>query len=777
MAPCADPAPLESGAAGPAELVATAPTDGFRLPNFQFSFIGALLLCACFAHPIRAGAQALPAAEAASAPSAAGAPAQAPKPQTIEVRGRLQRLPGPGSTLQGAALRDRAASTLGATLEDEAGVANASFGPSVGLPLIRGQGSSRVRTQVGGTGVHDASAIAADHGAMVEAALAERIVVHRGPAAIRFGGGAFGGAVEIDDGRVPERQPASGGESRVLLRAAGLDEGLGALREGGTGTMHLALGRLRQGLGLGGRAVLHADAHVRRHGDVRIAGPAIDEDAVRSQFQLVTQRNTDGFIENSRSRSHGGSVGLGWIAEAGFAGLAVSTLEQNYGVPPAGHSHGGSGPPPPGVAALPSEVVRIAARQHRADVKAEWTPAGSAGTLLRLRLANVDYRHDERDGARLSTTFLNRVIEGRLEIEHRGLAGWTGCAGCSGTLGLQGLARTFSALGDESFLPTTRQHSAGVFALQRWDDARHSIELGLRADEQRSRPDTPFAVLGVPRELPERRYRPRSASLALERRWGEQAALTLGHWRIARAPELQELYAGGPHLATRSFDFGNTGLGVEELHAWDLALRLRHGPWALRLNLFAYRSPNYIVQRSLGWFYEAEEGQPQALCARLENCLPATKREQLGARFDGAEAELAHQATWAGTALRIAVFAEGLRARLSDGQDVPRMPAPRAGLALEAERGAWSGTLRWARTQAQRRPGLNETPTAGHTQLHGSLRWRVAAGEGEAGTGRLELFAVGRNLGNARVRNSASFLRNFAPEPGRSVQLGLEWQP
>jgi len=33
---------------------------------------------------------------------------------------------------------------------------------------------------------------------------------------------------------------------------------------------------------------------------------------------------------------------------------------------------------------------------------------------------------------------------------------------------------------------------------------------------------------------------------------------------------------------------------------------------------------------------------------------------------------------------------------------------------------------------------------------------------------------VGRNLGNAQVRNSASFLRNYAPEPGRLVQIGLQ---
>jgi iron complex outermembrane receptor protein len=35
------------------------------------------------------------------------------------------------------------------------------------------------------------------------------------------------------------------------------------------------------------------------------------------------------------------------------------------------------------------------------------------------------------------------------------------------------------------------------------------------------------------------------------------------------------------------------------------------------------------------------------------------------------------------------------------------------------------------------------------------------------------LFAKGKNLLNENIRNSTSYLRNFAPEPGRSAELGL----
>jgi iron complex outermembrane receptor protein len=39
--------------------------------------------------------------------------------------------------------------------------------------------------------------------------------------------------------------------------------------------------------------------------------------------------------------------------------------------------------------------------------------------------------------------------------------------------------------------------------------------------------------------------------------------------------------------------------------------------------------------------------------------------------------------------------------------------------------------------------------------------------------GDLWLFAKGYNLLNEEIRNSVSFLRNFAPEPGRSFIFGV----
>lgn len=697
----------------------------------------------------------------ASPPQATGA-----APQSVEVRGRRELETGtePGSTLRGATLSNRLDSTLGGTLQNELGTANASFGPNVGLPLIRGQGGSRVRAMVGGMGVHDASTVSADHGVMVEPALAQSITVWRGPATIRFGGGAIGGAVEVEEGRLPYQRREQvdsvltlrAGQGRTLLGVARLD---GPVADTPAGAL-----------------VWHADVHRRQQADTPVPGLAIDEDAVRQQFQLLNTRNTSGYIGNTRSHTQGGAGGLGLVGGLGNVGVLVSTLRQDYGIPPGGHSH--THPTVPGQPRVDrQDEVRIQARQDRIDMRADWALPGQPGRSWSLRLAHVVYAHDEIDSGRLSTTFRNDVDEARLELQQR----WS--ASFSGSFGLQAQQREFSALGDEAYVPRTEIQGGALFTVQRWQQGPWQVEGGLRAERQQYRPQAEHLVLGLPVSFPPRRFWPSSASLAVQRSYGRdaaradtdtdagQGAITLTHWQVGRAPDVQELYAAGPHLATRTFDFGNSALGLETLHAWDLAWVHRQGAFTLRANAFGYRSPNYIYQRTLGWFYEQEEGQPQAVCARLDNCLPATKREQASARFHGYEAELAWTEQQAGGHWKAALFSDLVRGSLSSGSDVPRLPPQRYGLSLESTSGPWNGQLRLTRGRAQTRPGDNETPTAAFTRLDAGLRWTAATPPVGAG---MTLFVVGRNLGNQSIRNSSSFLRNYAPEPGRMVELGLE---
>src|SRR5690606_39109458 len=113
----------------------------------------------------------------------------------------------PVTVIDADALRERAAKSLGATLDGSPGVSSASFGPGVGQPVVRGQSGPRVRVLQNGTASADASAVSADHAVTIEAMLAESVEILRGPATLLYGGGAIGGVVNVIDNRIPRESP------------------------------------------------------------------------------------------------------------------------------------------------------------------------------------------------------------------------------------------------------------------------------------------------------------------------------------------------------------------------------------------------------------------------------------------------------------------------------------------------------------------------------------------------------------------------------------------
>ena len=71
----------------------------------------------------------------------------------------------------------------------------------------------------------------------------------------------------------------------------------------------------------------------------------------------------------------------------------------------------------------------------------------------------------------------------------------------------------------------------------------------------------------------------------------------------------------------------------------------------------------------------------------------------------------------------------------------------------------------------QDRPDELELSTNGYTRLsfYGDYHWQVS------NTGQFKVFVQGSNLMDEEIRNHASLLRNFAPEAGRNIRVGLRY--
>jgi iron complex outermembrane receptor protein len=634
--------------------------------------------------------------------------------------------PRPISVLSGDDLLQQASATLGATLQGQVGVNAASFGPGVGTPVIRGQGANRVKVMQDNLDTLDAANASADHANSIEPLLADSIEILRGPQTLRFGNGAIGGVINVIDSRIPRALPPQSVQGALETRHTSVnDESASVLRlDGGAGQVAWLL-----------------DGLYRDSNNTDIPGSADVHGAADS---------TDGYIANTDSQSRGGSLGGSWIGARGYLGLSVNHSESNYGIPPGAHEHGeeehedehgeheeheGEEHEDEHAGEPGAETVRIAMRQTRYDLKGELDDPLQGFSKARVRLGYVDYQHTELESGIPGTVFTSEALEGRVELLHQPLAGW------EGALGSQWLDRDFAAVGAEAFIPPATIRSLGLFAIEEKTFGRWLVELGARAETQSIDPETDRSA----------DHNTVSVSAGGHYQLTDRQRLTASVGRAQRAPSVEELFSHGPHLASASVDVGNADLDPETSLNWELGYRFE-GPVNLEINAFYNDISDFIYKRNSG-----EEDHDAEL--------PIYVYTQEGAVFSGMEAELTIPlaGVW-----ELRLFGDTVRAELDRGGDVPRITPTRAGAELHYTAPSWEAALRTTRASRQNHPGELETATAGWTRVDAHLTWHPLA--------NTTLFVNANNLLDEEIRNASSYLRDVAPEAGRSITLGIRQQ-
>ena len=346
---------------------------------------------------------------------------------TVEVRATpladtAEDLALPVEVLAGERLDRAKASSLGETVNKLPGVQSSNFGPGVGRPIVRGFDGARVQVLSDGLGSGDVSTVSVDHAVSIEPFLAEQIEVLKGPATLLYGSGAIGGAVNVIDGRVPERLTAEPLEGRAELRAGSVNvERTGMLRVDGSTDAF----------------AFHFDALHREAGDVEIPGFA-ESAAHRAEQGEAPDPAGAGVLSNSFVRTDSAALGASWIGDGAFVGGAYSLFSNRYGVPGHAHAHAEEHEEEEG---HDEAGVDIALDQRRTELRGGIDRLGPFESL-RLKLANTQYTHTEFEGREIGTVFDNDSREARLELVHAPLAGW------KGAFGLQWGAREFLAVGE-----------------------------------------------------------------------------------------------------------------------------------------------------------------------------------------------------------------------------------------------------------------------------------------------------------------------------------------
>ncbi len=617
----------------------------------------------------------------------------------------VAHIPQPVNVLSGTELQEKLAATLGETLAREPGVSASDFGQGASRPVIRGLGGGRVRMLENGIGSLDASTVSADHAVGIEPMHADQIEILRGPATLIYGSDAFAGLVNVVNGRLPvDADRETRFEGDAQYNTA-LAERMIALR---------ADGRVDEALGL------HFDALHRDTDD----------------YESGT-----GTVANSHLSTDDLSLGVGVNGERGYMAAAFGRFASTYGIP---------------AAAGADEFPFIELDQDRVDLAGlvesplPWLQSAS------LRVGYVDYEHTEFEAvAEPGTRFTNNEWEGRGEFRHEPVGAW------NGVFGVHYRNRSLNAVGEEAYVPGTKSRSTGVFLMEEADRGDWHVELGARFEHARAEPTDLSGFDTVDHDL-------FSVSGGLLWSFTPGHGLGLSVTRAQRAPAPEELFAGGPHLATGTFEIGTPGLGAETAHNVDLSVRRTTGPWTWGVNLYVNAIADFIFQdftdldRDGSADLVDEAGQPGGEFLRVVYA-------QDDVLFYGIEAETRfelfddHRGH-----LDLHAWGDWVRARFDGGNNLPRIPPGRIGVGLDWSRGPWHADLSLMHVFRQGQAAQLESETAGHTVLDVGLRREFDWNGLGAG-----LFLRGTNLLDETARRHASFLKDRAPLPGRSVTAGV----
>jgi iron complex outermembrane receptor protein len=236
--------------------------------------------------------------------------------------------------------------------------------------------------------------------------------------------------------------------------------------------------------------------------------------------------------------------------------------------------------------------------------------------------------------------------------------------------------------------------------------------------------------------------------------FAEEYSFTASLSRTERLPSATELFADGPHVATRAFEIGDPDLDPEESLGFDVSLKSTSERVGGALNLFVNRFDGFIDEDFTGL---EEDG------------LTVVRFVQRDAELVGAEVDLLWRlAEVGGGHLDLRTRADWVRAELDDGSPLPRIPPLRFGLGLSFHQGPWQATAEARRVEEQDRVAPQETPTGGHTLVNASVGYRIFSSKVVT-----DLLLRGTNLTDQVARNHVSFLKDDVPLPGRDLSLSV----
>lgn len=639
----------------------------------------------------------------------------------------------PTKILQGDELLNKLGTTLGATLANELGVSATGYGAGSSRPIIRGLEGARVQILQNGLSVGDVSNISQDHAVGNNMQNAHQVEILRGAAALLYGSGSSGGLVNVVNDRILTNLP---------------DRPTGAINTSYETVNNGRAGAVEVDSAFGSVAV-HVDTAVNNANNYRIpgyanqGGPNQEWSINPGQAQSVPY---SGKLPNSFSNQNNLGVGVSYIGQNGYTGVSVERLNNNYGIPT---PEGGS----------------INQSQNRYDLQHQTRDPFAGFSSFKLSAANSNYNHTEFNNAGAAASLWKNIAnEARFELAHNPIAGWKGTFGAQ--VSAASLNATEVGTGSYAIVPPTKTNSNALFWIEegRWNSLQGN--LGLRYNNMAQKPNLGTALeqqtVNAGGNTPAITLQNRSFNL-LSYSAGTLWNFMQGHgagvaYTVSqRAPSAQELYSYGAHESTATFDIGNPNLNKETSHNLEFNLQKTSGLMHAKASVYANRFNNYIYGYYTGQYIPTQEN------------FSVVTAQQAAATIKGVEGELTYN--WREHGVGGRVFGDASQGTFDAGGNLPLQPAPRLGAELAHQRNGWLTNATYIYSYQQNKLANWEIgPAPSYNLLNAGISYTEKIKDVN-----WTVYMNLKNLLNEQIRYATTpmAVRLFAPQPGRSLMIGL----
>jgi iron complex outermembrane receptor protein len=620
--------------------------------------------------------------------------------QNIEVIGHQE-----GSTLidfipsvtklQGKELTKKRQTSLGDTLQSEVGVNSTQFGPSASRPVIRGLDGPRIRILQNSLGTLDASTQSLDHAVPVDTLTLDSIEIVRGPMGLIYGSSAVGGVVNLVTNRIHSHFEV-GTHSTILTQGESINHGISS------------------GLSLDhgvNNWMLHFDGSTRN-----------------LQNQNIPDGSSLKEIPNSQNHQDSLAGGFSKIFERGYLGVSYNFFDTNYGT-------------------VAEEDVTIKMQQNRVELHGEYRPYSSLFSKIRLRSAQSSYNHKELEGDEVGTIFDNKGNETRLEFINKKNE-------FNGISGIQTQFFAFEAQGDEAFLPKSDNLNIAIFTYQELKNNNHTFSFGGRLESAHIKKESSTSF-GAEETKDFTLY---NLSLGHQYKINSTQSFSTSFSYTERNANFQELYADGAHIATGTFEQGNSQLGKEQAYALELSFKQDTSVQKTTMSIYAQKFHHFIFLAPTG----ATDGG---------SGLPIYDYESADALFYGAEFENKRKLMNInkGELNFIGKF-DFVRAKNTQtSENLPRVSPARVSAGIEYQKDRSATDLEVQHVLNQNKTAVNETSTPHYTLTNLGYSYDIVKN-----SYGINMFARLRNIFNVTARNHVSTLKDLAPLPGRNFILGAQ---